>query len=73
MESDIEGYSRSNAIIKHFNNMKELTNDNFQGRHKYVTPFVSETQMEASQVLCSSHNSDFVEDMTTGDKFDNWI
>ena len=53
--------------------MKRLTNDNFQGRHKYVTPFVSETQMEASQVLCSSHNSDFVEDMTTGDKFDNWI
>lgn len=73
MESDIEGYSRSNAITKHFNNMKELTNDNFQGRQEYVAPYVSETQIELSQVLCSSHSSNDVEDMTTGSKFDNWI
>ena len=72
MESDIERYSRSNAITKHYN-MKRLTNENFQGRHKYVAPFVSETKIDVSQVLCSSPNSDFIEDMTTGDKFDNWI
>ena len=53
--------------------MKRLTNDKFQGRHKYVTPFVSETQIDVSQVLCSSPDSDDVEDMITGDKFDNWI
>ena len=53
--------------------MKRLTNENFQGRHKYVAPFVSETQSDVSQVLCSSPSSDFIEDMTTGNKFDNWI
>lgn len=53
--------------------MKTLTNDNLQGRQKYVAPFVSETQIDVSQVLCSSPSSDYVEDMITGDKFDNWI
>lgn len=53
--------------------MKILTNDIFQGIHKYVAPLVSETQIDVSQVLCSSPSSDFIEDMTTGDKFDNWI
>ncbi len=75
MEPDIERHTRSNTITKYYN-MKRLTNDNFQGRHEYVTPFVSETQIEALEVLCSSTSnpgSDFVEDMTTGDKFDNWI
>ena len=72
MESDNEGYSRDNEITNQYY-MKTLTNGNLQGRQKYVAPFVSETQIDVSQVLCSSPNSDFVEDMTTGDKFDNWI
>lgn len=74
MDADIEGYSRSNAITKHYINMKRLTNDNFQGRHKYVMPLVSETQIEVLEVLCSSTpGSDFVENMTIGNEFDNWI
>ena len=72
MEPDIERHSGSNAITKLYY-MKRLTNDNLQGMHRYVTPFVSETQIDVSQVLCSSPSSDYVEDMITGDKFDNWI
>ena len=72
MEPDIERYTGSDAINKHYN-MNRLINDIFQDTHGYVTPAVSETQIDVSKVLCASPNSDYVEDMTTGYIFDNWI
>lgn len=54
--------------------MKRLTYNNLQRSDRYVSPMMSLVEMGIREILCSSKpGSDSIEDMTTGDKFDNWI
>ena len=54
--------------------MKRFYDNNLQREGKYASPLVSVALIEVSEILCSSKpGSDSIEDMTTGDKFDNWI
>ena len=54
--------------------MKRFYDNNLQREGNYASPLVSVTLIEVSEILCSSKpGSDSIEDMITGDKFDNWI
>lgn len=54
--------------------MKRVSYNNLQGKDRYVSPLMSLAEMEISEVLCTSTpDSDYIEDMRAGDKFDNWI
>ena len=54
--------------------MKSISYDNLQGKGGYVSPLMSVADMGISEVLCTSKpDSDYIENMKTGDKFDNWI
>lgn len=54
--------------------MKSISYDNLQGKGGYVSPLMSVADMGIREVLCSSTSgTDYIEDMKTGDKFDNWI
>ena len=73
METDAEGYTRDNEQLnKRLYEKYFLRQRAKEGR--ICLSLMSVADMGIREVLCTSKSdSDYIENMKTGDKFDNWV